>query len=73
MSTRHSITLCREAAQAGADVAIIIPNAYYGAAMSTPDGKKHLRDFYIDISNNSPIPVSALHATHFRDGHMIGA
>lgn len=54
-STRESIQLCKDAADAGADYVMVIPPGYYaGPLMSNP---KAIKKFFVDISNASPVPV----------------
>lgn len=56
-STRESIELAHEAAQAGADFVMVIPPGYYaGALLSNPSS---IKQFFIDIAAASPVPVSA--------------
>lgn len=52
-STRECIQLCRDAAAAGANAAIVLPPAYYGGLLDTAKITSH---FY-DIANASPIPL----------------
>ncbi len=52
-STRATIALCKSAADAGADVAIVIPPGYFSGAMS----KAALKTFFADVATASPIPV----------------
>jgi len=54
-STRETIALCVEAAQAGADYAIAIASGYFAGALA--GNKKALKAFWTDVSENSPIPV----------------
>lgn len=54
-STRESILLAKQAAAAGADFAIAIAPGYYaGALMADMDA---VRDFFVDVAGESPIPV----------------
>ena len=53
-STRGTITLCRQAAAAGAHVALVLPPYYYRSQM-TADA---LRGHYLAIADASPIPVA---------------
>lgn len=53
LSTRESILLAKEAAEAGADYAIVIPPGYYAGAMSFDA----LKGYFQDIAAASPIPV----------------
>ncbi len=52
-SSRECIQLCRDAAAAGANFAIVLPPAYYGGLLDT---KKITQHFY-DVADASPIPV----------------
>lgn len=55
-STRESIELSVEAAEAGADFVMVIPPGYYaGALLSDPSS---IKKFFVDIAGASPIPVS---------------
>ena len=52
-STRTSIALCRQAAQAGANFALILPPFYYKGRMDSAALLAHYRA----IADNSPLPV----------------
>ncbi|KIJ41198.1 hypothetical protein M422DRAFT_209315 [Sphaerobolus stellatus SS14] len=52
-STRETILLSKEAAEAGADVAIVICSGYYAGALD----KKALTAFFTEVADKSPIPV----------------
>lgn len=52
-STRSTIELSKLAADAGADIAIVIPPGYFAGAMS----KEALKQFFADVAEGSPIPV----------------
>ncbi|KAL7629640.1 hypothetical protein AAE478_001162 [Parahypoxylon ruwenzoriense] len=52
-STRETIQLCRDAAAAGANFAIVLPPAYYGSLLNT---SKIVQHFY-DVADASPVPV----------------
>ncbi|KAL7409925.1 dihydrodipicolinate synthetase [Mrakia frigida] len=52
-STRETIKLSKEAAEAGADCAIVIASGYFAGAMS----KEALVKFFVDVAESSPIPV----------------
>ncbi|KDQ60979.1 hypothetical protein JAAARDRAFT_151922 [Jaapia argillacea MUCL 33604] len=54
-STRETITLCKEAAKAGADYTIVITSGYYAGALA--GNKKALKAFFTEVSEKSPIPV----------------
>jgi len=54
-STRETLELCREAAEAGADVAIVITSGYFaGSLVGNP---KALKAWYTRVADESPIPV----------------
>ncbi|CDZ97447.1 DapA-like [Phaffia rhodozyma] len=52
-STRGTIELSRECAEAGADCAIVIASGYYAGALN----KEALIKFFVDVADASPIPV----------------
>ncbi|TXT13678.1 hypothetical protein VHUM_01045 [Vanrija humicola] len=52
-STRATIALSQDAAEAGADIAIVIPPGYFSGAL----GKEALKTFFADVAAGSPIPV----------------
>lgn len=52
-STRETITLTKEAAEAGADYAIVIPSGYFAGAFD----RKAIKGFFRDVAGASPIPV----------------
>jgi 4-hydroxy-2-oxoglutarate aldolase len=52
-STRETLRLVRDAAQAGADVALVAPPSYYRPQM-TPEA---LRDHYTAVADSAPIPL----------------
>lgn len=53
-STRATITLCQQAAEAGADVALVLTPAYYRGQM-TP---AVLRGYYLAVADASPLPLA---------------
>jgi len=53
LSTRTTIAYCRQAAEAGADVALVIPPSHYRGAMTGTA----LRGHYRAVADESPIPV----------------
>ena len=53
LSTRGTIALCQLATDAGADIALILPPAYYRSQMSGPA----LRAHYLAVADASPLPV----------------
>lgn len=52
-STREVIQLCKEAADAGANYAIVLPPSYYGGLLDTSKVVQH----FFDVADRSPIPV----------------
>jgi len=54
-STRETIELTNAAAAAGADYAIVIASGYFAGALSA--SRTALKDFFVEISETSPIPV----------------
>src|SRR6185437_6542886 len=52
-STRETIALCRLAAEAGGDIALILPPHHYRASMSA----FALRAHYLAVADASPLPV----------------
>ncbi len=53
LSTRETITLCRLAAESGADIALILPPHHYRSRMDAPA----LRGHYLAVADASPLPV----------------
>ncbi|KIK01381.1 hypothetical protein K443DRAFT_98779 [Laccaria amethystina LaAM-08-1] len=54
-STRETIQLTNEAAEAGADYAIVIASGYFAGALA--GNREALRAFWVEVSQKSPIPV----------------
>jgi 4-hydroxy-2-oxoglutarate aldolase len=54
-STRETIELCKKAAEAGSDYAIVIASGYFSGALA--NNKTALKNFWVEVSQNSPIPV----------------
>lgn len=52
-STRETIQLTKQAADAGADYAIVIASGYFAGALTRPA----LKAFWAEVSSKSPIPV----------------
>ncbi|EPQ58331.1 aldolase [Gloeophyllum trabeum ATCC 11539] len=52
-SLRETLQLCDEAAEAGADYAIVITSGYFAGALD----KRALKAFYTEVAEKSPIPV----------------
>jgi dihydrodipicolinate synthase/N-acetylneuraminate lyase len=57
-STRESVQLCKDAAEAGADYVMIIPPGYYAGALLADTTS--IKKFFVDIAEASPLPVSVL-------------
>ncbi|KAI0780165.1 dihydrodipicolinate synthetase [Fomes fomentarius] len=54
-STRETIELSKEAAEAGADYAIVICSGYFAGALA--NDRKALKTFWTEVAAKSPIPV----------------
>jgi 4-hydroxy-2-oxoglutarate aldolase len=54
LSTRTTLANCRVAAQAGADVALVLPPAHYRGAMTATA----LRGHYLAVADASPLPIA---------------
>ncbi|KAI1842537.1 hypothetical protein JX265_012651 [Neoarthrinium moseri] len=52
-STRETIQLCKEAADAGGSYVLVLPPAYYGGLLST----NHIISHFITVADASPLPV----------------
>jgi 4-hydroxy-2-oxoglutarate aldolase len=52
-STRETIALCTLAAEAGADVALVLPPSHYGGKMGMPVQRAH----YQAVADASPLPL----------------
>lgn len=54
-STRETIEFCREAATAGADVAIVITSGYFAGSLA--GNSKALKAWYLRVADESPLPI----------------
>lgn len=54
-STRETIQLSKEAAEAGADYVIVITSGYFAGALV--GNKKALKAYFTEVAEKSPIPV----------------
>ncbi|KAH9940529.1 dihydrodipicolinate synthetase [Epithele typhae] len=54
-STRETVELCKEAASAGADYAIVICSGYFAGALA--GNREALKTFWTEVAARSPIPV----------------
>jgi len=54
-STRETVQLCREAAQAGADATIVIASGYFAGVLA--GNKEALKEYWTEVASKSPIPV----------------
>lgn len=58
LSTRETIQLCHDAADAGADFGMVIPPGYYaGQLQGGPKGREALLKFFVDVAESSPLPI----------------
>ncbi|CAK7225628.1 hypothetical protein SCUCBS95973_005930 [Sporothrix curviconia] len=55
-STRETIQLACDAADAGADFAMVLPSGYYAGQLQAKNSQP-LRQFFIDVAHASPLPV----------------
>lgn len=55
-STRETIQLAHDAADAGADFAMVLPSGYYAGQLQA-NGGRALRTFFVDVAAASPLPV----------------
>lgn len=53
VSTRETTLMTRQAADAGADVVLVIPSGYYASLMT----RQALKAFFMDVQAASPVPV----------------
>lgn len=54
-STRETIEVTKEAAEAGADYAIVICSGYFAGVLA--NNRHALKDFWSEVAEKSPIPV----------------
>lgn len=54
-STRETIQISKEAAEAGADYVIVICSGYFAGALA--NNRKALKAFWSDVAEQSPLPV----------------
>jgi 4-hydroxy-2-oxoglutarate aldolase len=54
-STRETLLLCREAADAGADYVIVITCGYFAGALA--NDRKALKAFFAEVAEKSPLPI----------------
>jgi len=54
-STRETIELTKEAAEAGADYAIVIASGYFAGVLASD--RAALKAFWTEVSERSPIPI----------------
>ena len=66
-STRETIQLCKEAAEAGADYVIVITPGYFASVLAT--NRKALKAFFTEVADNSPIPVIIYNCWFILDGY----
>ena len=54
-STRETVQLCKEAAEAGADCVIVILSGYFAGVLATH--RRALKAYWKEVGEKSPIPV----------------
>lgn len=54
-STRETIQLCKEAAEAGAEYVIVVTPGYFASVLAT--NRNALKAFFMEVAEKSPIPV----------------
>ena len=62
-STRESILLCKAAAEAGADYAIVITPGYFAGVLA--GDRAALKAYYREVADKSPIPVIVYNCEYF--------
>ena len=60
-STRETIRLTRQAADAGADYCLVIASGYFAGALDYPA----LKAFFVEVADTSPIPVMIYNCMSF--------
>lgn len=60
-STRETVELCHEAAEAGADYVIVIASGYFAGALHP----KALKAFFTEVAAKSPLPVIIYNCEHW--------
>jgi 4-hydroxy-2-oxoglutarate aldolase len=55
-STRETLKLAHDAKEAGADFVMVLPPGYYAGAL-TSNGGEALKKYFIDVAEESPLPV----------------
>jgi L-threo-3-deoxy-hexylosonate aldolase len=60
-STRETVQLCKEAAEAGADYVIVITPGYFAGVLA--GNRKALKALFIEVAEKSPIPVIIYNCT----------
>ncbi|KAN0064351.1 hypothetical protein ACQY0O_002546 [Thecaphora frezii] len=54
-SIKETVRNCKEAAQAGADAAIVITPGYFAGALSS--NRAAIKEFFVEVASASPIPI----------------
>ena len=65
-STRETVQLSKEAAEAGADHVIVIAPGYFAGVLAS--NKKALKAFFTEVAEKSPIPVIIYNCGFISDG-----
>lgn len=60
-STRETVFLCKQAAEAGADAAIVIASGYYAGVLA--NSRSALKAFWTEVAEKSPLPVIIYNCT----------
>ena len=68
-STRETIQLSKEAADAGADYVIVIAPGYFAGVLA--GNKKALKAFFNEVAEKSPIPVIVYNCDFILDGRAL--
>ena len=66
-STRETIQLCEEAAEAGADYVIVIISGYFASVLG--GNREALRAFFTEVAEKSPLPVIIYNCGFIPDDH----
>jgi 4-hydroxy-2-oxoglutarate aldolase len=68
-STRETIRLTKDAAEAGADYAIVITSGYYAGSLD----RKAIKGFFQDVAEVSPIPVMLYNCEYDRPFRLMSS
>ena len=68
-STRETIQLCKEAADAGADYVIVITSGYFAGVLT--NHRAAIKAFYAEVAEKSPLPVIIYNCRFWSCSHRI--